>query len=288
MVQFLSAEEMKALYWEKLLENEAVNQLIMGNMKAVCKAHEEGKEVQEDTRFGAILQENRVAYFFCNFLPYSMVVTSANPRETIYAEKCALELAEAFHNQGIVFTGIHSSDVFAKAFMDCFARQFREEMSMEIMVTKKANTYPLCGEIVRATVNDVEKVTEMYCNFCKEAVHQDKTYEEVYTKVREMLDNPERDIWLYQVEGEIIGMHGSTRKLERGLSLTLVYVYPQYRGKGYCKEMVSWSTEHYLEQGCQYVSLYVDRKNPFSNAAYQAVGFEYVAKTVDYKFVEEM
>jgi len=285
MIKYYSAEEMKTLYWEEISKNEAVSQLILGNIKTVCKAREKGDDVPEDTRFGVILKEQEPVYYFCNYLPYAMVVVAADPIAPYPDEECGRELAESFHENGIYYTGIQANEKFAKAFVKSSNHRYREELSMAIMVARKVNHYPLRGEVIRATATDVEVVTDMYRGFVKDALHEEISYEDAYSKMKTRLENPEMDIWLYRVDGEIIGMHGSTRKLERGISLTLVYVYPKMRGRGYCKEMVAWSTEHYFEQGCEYVSLYVDRNNPISNAAYQAVGYEYISKVVSYTIV---
>ena len=55
-----------------------------------------------------------------------------------------------------------------------------------------------------------------------------------------------------------------------------VYICPEMRRKGYCKEMMAWCAKHYFSEGFSYGTLYVDQANPFSNAAYTAVGYEYV------------
>ena len=81
-------------------------------------------------------------------------------------------------------------------------------------------------------------------------------------------------------------MVASTRKLEHGRSVSYVYIKPEFRRQGLCKEMMSALGRECLEEGCGYVTLYVDRTNPVSNAAYSAVGFAYGPHMVSWALKE--
>lgn len=53
-----------------------------------------------------------------------------------------------------------------------------------------------------------------------------------------------------------------------------VYTPPQYRGRGYCTACVSRLSQWILDSGKIYCALYADRANPYSNKAYQKLGYK--------------
>ena len=47
--------------------------------------------------------------------------------------------------------------------------------------------------------------------------------------------------------------------------------------------MMAGLGEECFAEGCRYLTLYVDQANPFSNAAYTAVGYRYTASVESWK-----
>ena len=83
-------------------------------------------------------------------------------------------------------------------------------------------------------------------------------------------------------------MNGSTRKLPHGRSVSYVFIKEEERNKGYAKQMVASACRYYLEkENCDYVTLYVDQSNPFSNHAYLAIGFEYLSDIYTYDLIRK-
>ena len=282
--EFCSVREMAERFGDYLDAQEDVYQLILGNMIHVKKQQDLGQGVPADTCFGAILEDSRdqPLWLFCNFLPYTMVVAPVCPREQETEEACARQeeacaaaLAEAVKKKKITVTGIQSTEGFAEAFRNAYGGDYNLELSMDIMTARKIQDLPRRGVLTHATAEDLEEIVPMGIAFARDCLHKEVTEKEEREAARVRITAPDSIVWLYRQIGNVIGMAASTRKLPRGRSINYVYIKPEFRGQGYCKEMMSALGQECMVEGCEYITLYVDRTNPVSNAAYTAVGFEY-------------
>ena len=74
----------------------------------------------------------------------------------------------------------------------------------------------------------------------------------------------------------------TTRKLLNGVSISYVYTSNNYRGHGYATAIMYHLSKSILEQGNQFCTLFVDKKNPIANRVYHKVGYHFIAENHDY------
>lgn len=65
----------------------------------------------------------------------------------------------------------------------------------------------------------------------------------------------------------------------------MIYTPPEYSWRGYGKTLTAALTQRLLEQGQRHCWLYADQKNRLTNQMYQAIGYELMGESQDYRFV---
>lgn len=281
-IKYLSVEEIEELYQDELNKNEAINQLVIGNIIYTKKAKAKGIELDPNNSFGVILKDNIVLYFFCNFLPYNMVVTPNGKVNKDDEEECAKALVKDLINNKTNIHGIQSTLGFTNIFINEYPGLFESQMAMDIMICEKVNEFKLKGTIRKANNDDLDELVNMLIGFEKDVFDSKLEKEKAIEIWNIRLADKECDLWLYEIDNKIVGMAGSTRKLPQGRSMGYVYIKDEERNKGYAKEMTSYITKYYLDNGNKYTTLYVDKNNPYSNGAYLKVGYEYLLAVYSY------
>lgn len=287
-VKYLNCEEMEDNYLDEMMKNEAINQLIIGNIIYTKKSILKNNELDERNIFGVILDDNKVLYFFCNFLPYNLVLTPNGDIDNELEKKCAELFVKSLLDNNIFINGIQSTDTFCEYFIEQYPGEFELRQAMDIMYCDKVNDYPLSGIIRLANEDDMDEIVKMWMGFQEDALNIQEDYEK--GKETFLIRFADKDCltWIYEVNDKIVGMNGSTRKLPHGRSITYVYIKPEERLKGYCKEMISTCTKYYLDNGNDYTCLYVNKKNPYSNASYLAVGYQYLKPMYSYDLIRSI
>ena len=84
--------------------------------------------------------------------------------------------------------------------------------------------------------------------------------------------------------GGPVCMVGKTRPTEKGMTIGPVYTPPEHRGKGYATATTAAVCRGILAEGKEFCTLFADRDNPASNAAYIKVGFTIIGDSVTYTF----
>ncbi len=93
--------------------------------------------------------------------------------------------------------------------------------------------------------------------------------------------------WVLEVDGAIASMvRAMVNERNNALVVNQVYTHAPYRGRGCAKFLVATVVAPALQQGLHAV-LYADSKNPFSNAAYQHVGFVSQGEVLEVEMTQE-
>lgn len=69
-------------------------------------------------------------------------------------------------------------------------------------------------------------------------------------------------------------------------TISAVYTFNQYRGRGYAKMMINFVCESALKD-CRFISLFVDKNNLISNKVYIDNGFVPITDMYDYKIIKK-
>lgn len=262
-----------------LLENEALVQLNLGN----AQAHRE-EACHPGLLFGRYEENGEMCLLFGNTAPWNICLNAPQGMEK--PMEAAGDLARYLGEENIEIAGVTAREDLAKAFMEAYGGTFSLWTAMDIMVLREVINPPAVpGRMRKATLSDQDFVLRGVCGFMKD-IHNEDT---------QPADHKER--WLPRLEagqiylweapgGEIVSMAATVRPMEHGDAINAVYTLPEHRGKGYCQNTVAAICQEKLNEGKEYCTLFVDKKNPISNRVYQKIGFEIIENCYEYKLVK--
>ncbi|MFS0787982.1 GNAT family N-acetyltransferase [Shouchella sp. 1P09AA] len=136
------------------------------------------------------------------------------------------------------------------------------------------------GTLRKMTRMDIATVAEWIRAFDKEANLSEarQTLEEAYRSAQIQFEKS--GLHLFIVDGECVAMANATRKIDKTVTINLVYTPEHLRRRGYASSCVSALCQQCREEGFTTILLYTDLANPTSNHIYQDIGFKKISKAV--------
>ena len=177
---------------------------------------------------------------------------------------------------------------FARLFAQEWAAQtggtYHKEMDMRLYVLHQV-THPenVPGEMLLGTIDDLETITRWLHGFETEALNEDRSEEHLRKVVEGQIGR--RGWYLWWDEGEPVSMCILTRPTRTGVSVSGVYTPRELRGRGYASACVAALSQHLLDEGYAFTSLFTDLANPTSNSIYMQIGYQPLADFDKYKLV---
>jgi predicted GNAT family acetyltransferase len=151
-----------------------------------------------------------------------------------------------------------------------------QRVSMEQRVFKLTEVIPpkrlAPGEMRPASETDIPTLAEWLEAFRVEAVPHDPLHEDFEALVQARME----DYAVWVVAGEAVSMIGKARPSENGISVGPVYTPPEQRGRGYATHLTAAFSQHLLDAGYRFCTLFTDLANPTSNSIYQQIGYRAV------------
>ncbi|MDF2945006.1 MAG: hypothetical protein K0S01_3864 [Herbinix sp.] len=279
--EYENARTFLADYEAVLLENEAVSQLILYNANQKLDASE-----SEEGLFGAVLEEDKTFLLFCNTAPHNLIVHLVM-RENI--AQASVALADFLSNSHIIISGINARLDVCQNFMEQYKKlvncSFVEKLGMDIMEIRKVNDIkPVEGVQRLALPEEAKLIADWMIQFQMEALTSEMDYEAALNKAKKLID--ENKIYLYEnMEQKVVTMAVASRKLVHGMAITYVFTPEEYRGKGYAAANMYYLSKELLEDGFEFCTLFVDKKNPLSNRAYEKVGYKILEDNYEYMVI---
>ncbi|MCM2676968.1 GNAT family N-acetyltransferase [Alkalicoccobacillus plakortidis] len=121
---------------------------------------------------------------------------------------------------------------------------------------------------------DQEKLLIKWALQFAEDAHVSLTEDEAHERVTRFLR--ERQIYVWEHQGELVSMAAATRPSKTNMNISFVFTPREHRKKGYASACVAAVSAKMLEEGYQTLSLYTDLSNPTSNHIYQEIGFKHL------------
>lgn len=270
-------------YEADLLEHEAVSQLILYNAYQNKSA-----PASEKCMFGVILDDDKPLLHYCNVAPHNMAIYAGNIGKDMIGPASAL-LADYMVGNHIPFAGLNAKQEICLAFIEQYKKSvnctFVEKLGMDIMELREVNEIkPVEGKHRLASPEEVKLVTDWMISFQLEALANEINYENALEKATKLIE--ENKLHVYEdAEQKIVTMAAATRKLVHGIGIHYIYTPEEYRGKGYAAANIYYMSKELLEQGNEFCSLFVDRKNPISTRAYEKVGYHILEDNYEYKLL---
>lgn len=267
---------------ENLLKNEAVSQLVLYDAYL-------NQSATDKKLFGVVMEEGTPLLHFCNVTPHNMAVYAQSTGKDVTGPAAAL-LADYMASNRIPFSGIHAKQDICLPFMEQFKKSvnctFLEKHSTEIMEIREVNEIKLIeGKHRLAVPEEVKLVTDWMINFQLEALASEINYEKALNKATRFIQ--ENKLYIYEdAEQRPVSMAAASRQLANGVAINYVYTPEEFRGKGYAAANIYFMSKELLEQGNQFCTLFVDRKNPISARAYEKVGYHILEDNYEYLLLQ--
>ncbi len=269
---------------ENLLKHEAVSQLVL--FEAYLN---QGVEQKERGLFGIVMEEGAPLLHFCNVMPHNMAVYAQGTGKDVIGPAASL-LADYMASNHIPFHGINAKLELCLPFMDQYKKSvnctFLEKVSSDIMEVRELNDIkPVEGKHRLAEPEEVKLVTDWMINYQIEALASEINYEKALNKATRFIQ--ENKLYIYEdTEAMPVSMAVASRQLKNGVAINYVYTPEECRGKGYAAANIYYMSKELLEQGNQFCTLFVDRKNPISTRAYEKVGYRILEDNYEYLLLQ--
>lgn len=266
-----------------LLENEAVSQLVLYNAYL-------GRQNPEynDILFGVVMDDDQVVLHFSNVPQYNMAVYVQNHSKDIH--EAAMVLAGYAADNQISLEGIYAKYEVCEAFIDEYRKRvkcsFMERLAADIMEIRKVNEIkPAEGKTRLALPHEIKMLTDWLVQFQIEALTKEINYESALVKITKMIN--ENRLYVFEDnEGIVVSMAAATRELAHGIAINYVYTPEEYRGMGYAATNIYNISKKYLDEGYEFCTLFVDKKNMLSRRAYEKVGYKAIDDVYEYKLLQ--
>ncbi|MDF2543103.1 MAG: hypothetical protein K0S47_2821 [Herbinix sp.] len=283
--EYENAEAFLHDYEETMLEREAVSQLILYNAYK-----NRNTKACESCMFGAILDEEKPILLFCNVAPHNLVAYITDVKfDKDKINGAASLLAEYIHDQKYYIRGINARNDVCHSFIERYKTSvkctFQENLAMDIMEIRSINDIkPIEGKQRLATMDEAKLLTEWMIEFKIEALASELDYEAALQKTKRYIE--EEKVYIYQnTEQQIVTMAMVTRQLVHGCAISYVFTPEEFRGKGYAAANIFYLSKLLLEAGNHFCTLFVDKKNPISNRAYEKVGYHILEDNYEYRVI---
>lgn len=255
---------------EKLiLEKEWLNNLMVGNYKDAVKLG-----IDKNWLLARITNNGKTELIILLRRPWKLLLYSPTDNESDELYKFA---AEEVYKVDKDIPGVNAENTIGKKFADFYCKvankKYKLHLSMRILVLEKIANPMLRDDVVfrKADLKDKEILKEFTKEFHKEALHEEKSNEELEEN---FYKNLEKGYYILEKDGKIVSQTVSTRKLEKGKSVSGVFTPKEKRGKGYAYNLVYRVSKEFLDNGAEYCVLFTDDTNQISNHVYEKIGYE--------------
>ncbi len=85
----------------------------------------------------------------------------------------------------------------------------------------------------------------------------------------------DRPVFFWEVNGRPVAMAARTRDTRDGTNVSFVYTPRELRGRWYAGSVTAHVCREIFSSGKKLAFLYTDARNPFSNRAYEKIGFRF-------------
>jgi len=139
------------------------------------------------------------------------------------------------------------------------------------------------GHFRVAQLEDAPLIASWMQAFELEALNKDESLKQEWAE--QFIQKGNAFIW--EDHGQPVSMAIKTRPLKHSATVSGVYTPQDRRQHGYASALVARLSQHLLDMGYEFVTLFTDLENPTSNAIYQKIGYRPVVDFRSYKFSEK-
>ena len=266
-----------------LLERETVSQLVLYNAYQI-----QNSTLDKKGLLGLVKDEEDVVLYFSNRPSQNMAIYINNESKDV--TEATMLLADYIADNQIQIEGLHGRNEVCEAFIDQYRKNvkctFAQRMAMDIMEIREVyDVKEALGKTRLAIPDEAKFITEWLIQLQIEAMAKEIDYESALIKITNLIDN--NKLYVFEDNDEIlVSMAAATRQLANGIAINYVYTPEEYRGMGYAAANIYNISKKYLDEGNEYCTLFVDKKNMLSIRAYQKVGYKVIDEIYEYKLLQ--
>ncbi len=164
---------------------------------------------------------------------------------------------------------------------DCTSNAGMQQRIYELRTVNPLAEIP--GSFRPAQEEEIGQLTDWAISFLRQ-VHLSEEKERMRKQVGEMVERGELYVWHHD---ELLSMAAFRRPTPKGICISFVYTPAEKRRQGYATALVGKMSQHALNTGRQFCTLYTDLSNPTSNNIYQKIGYQPIADVVDVVFTQK-
>lgn len=262
-----------------LMHNEAVNNLALGITYGASKGYSSAPSLML-----AIFDGDSVVGAAVMTTPYNLILSQfAHPDAArALVDYCAEQVIEL---PGIVGTR-HDSAQFA----DVWTAQTRQPARLFLpqYVYRLDHVTPpqgIAGRFRLALANDAPLLAEWAVAFQEQALGMPMPFDHAQGIVARYLDDAVPYCFaVWEVDRVPVSTAAINRVMPRGANIAFVYTPPEQRRKGYGAAVTAALSQHALNSGYQFCTLYTDAENTTTNHIYQTLGYLRQADASDWRF----
>lgn len=264
-----------------LYENEAVCQLLLKNA-----LRNRDEKTRKDMLFARVEDKGETIALLCHVKPWNLCLVDFCKEEK--HRQLAELVAGYMIDEGVDFRGISAgnklAEAFAKYLLACTSWALTLHSAMDIMVLHTLRDVTTIRDRVRlAQAGDLATLANWDTAFIDEIGEGPAQYKDCKETIRGLIAAGQMYVF-EEMDGRLCSMAAARRDLRRGVSVGHVYTPESERGKGYCTAAMHALCKDFLAQRYEFITLYVDQKNPYSNRVYKKLGFETTKDWCDCRF----
>jgi GNAT superfamily N-acetyltransferase len=131
---------------------------------------------------------------------------------------------------------------------------------------------PASGRMIPAPIAQLDLIARWHEEFARSI---GEPVEDPRRRAQQLLD--ERRLFAWEDAGHLCSVAAFAGATPNGIRINHVYTPLEFRGRGYASNLVASLSQHLLDGGRTFCSLFTDLANPTSNKIYQQIGYRPVA-----------
>lgn len=281
LTRFETADEFLESAEEYLLVDEIFNNLPLGICYSIRKNPTKYGDIPP--YFAVVESSSGPEAIAVRTPPYDLIVYSDKSDPQAPFTEIASDVQVTFPDLSGVNGPLEQSGLFAEIWCERTGQTYQRIMHSRIYELKEViHPEGIAGEYCVATEADLDLVLEWMAAFDAEAV-PDAPGINREQRIRDAVKNG--SFFLWKVRGEPVSTAAKARPMLNGTTVNGVYTPPDLRRNGYATALVAALSQHLLDQGWQFCTLFTDMSNPTSNSIYQKIGYKPIGDYANHRFV---
>jgi GNAT superfamily N-acetyltransferase len=252
-----------------LLSREAENNLMIGLLYRLKRAEEQGQSLTD--HLWTVNNPDGYPVLVNLLNSHNLVVASVG----IVSDQIILIAAEHLNGNHPMIPGI----VGPVTVVESLAKQRNLQglgqpdsvMNQRIYQISRLEDIPYSsGSLKRVEIGDINLIRSWIQAF-REDIGEPASLEAAEQMGKKAIE--EKSLYMWKDGPHYVSMAGHVRPTKNGTVIGYVYTPPMWRGKGYASSCVAALTQHLLDDGYAFCSLYTNLANPTSNHIYTRMGY---------------